>query len=90
MYTVGHRASYEQCFEEQGKVVKVGIMHGYTGGSAYRTILEAKRSISDKPDYAVYRLCCDETNTYPLNGNLYLIHNTRVEKLPELKLVKEF
>lgn len=57
IFTIGHKESYDQYFQEQSNPQKLGRTEDYTGGSVWLTIEEALRHCSE--EHAVYGVLAD-------------------------------
>ena len=86
LFTIGHRESYEQFFDEFPAVTKLGkgphpraAGRTYGGGSVYLTYDEAKAACP--PGYQPYGLLTDIESTYQSDGNRYLIESALLCKL---------
>ena len=87
LYTVGHAKSYNQYLRDMGdkcrKLGRLPIGHPkgpYQGGVVFLSKKAAEDYIkkAKRPDYSVWRLDTDLSNTYMLKGKRYLINSCRI------------
>jgi len=92
LYTIGHKASYDEYLATDKtpmKMGKRGALRGgapYLGGAVFLTKAEAEAFIKNTPrhndDFAVYGLATTAENTWQVPDEPYrrLIHDARIVK----------
>ena len=93
LYTVGNTILYNQAFEEQGNIQKIGKKENviidnkpYTGGWVWKTKEEANQKCIEVPEYSVFGLLANwEKDTYfhNIDNCNYLLNTSIIIKLNE-------
>lgn len=94
IFTIGRTSSYDAALEEKQQrgepLLKLGRTDEYVGGVVFHSTEDAEiflklhettGEFNEHGDFSVYGLMCEWDNTYPLNGENYLINSAEIVSL---------